>query len=81
MSNKAEASSRRPSTSLSPRIDESPMFFTRDQCPSSGKRGMTSFGRSEEDVDSMSLAASDCEEWENSSDDSGLLLLKQVDEA
>lgn len=47
------------------------MLFTReDQCPSSGASGMVLFRGSDDELDSMSLAASECEEWAKSGDDS-----------
>lgn len=55
-----------PHASLSPHREVSPVLFSHpDQCPSAFMSDMVLFGGSEEDlqVDSMSLAASDMEDW------------------
>lgn len=63
-----------PRASLSPQHGESPVLFThKDQC-------MSSFGGSDNELESMSLAASECEEWTKSGDDSDPLPPKQTDD-
>lgn len=60
---------QRPCPSLSPQRAESPVLFTlKDQRPSSAASGMITFGRSNNKLDSMSLAASESSEWVNSGD-------------
>ncbi len=66
-------SDQRPCTSLSLQRLSLPVCFTReDQRPSSAANGLVSFGASEEEVivdDSMSLTASDAEEWAGSGEE------------
>lgn len=56
-----------PHASLSPQDYDSPVHFSHeDQCPSSAVSSLVSFGGSEEEAvadDSMSLTASDAEDW------------------
>ncbi|ROL45178.1 hypothetical protein DPX16_8307 [Anabarilius grahami] len=72
---------QRPCASLSPQRAESPVLFTRkDQHPSSAASGMITFGGSNDELDSMSLATSESSEWVNSGDDSAPPPLKATDD-
>lgn len=71
------------STSLPPPKEVSPVSFScPDQCPSAIANDLVSFGGSDDEPldDSMSLAASDAEDWSGSvADPAPLTFLKQID--
>ncbi|ROL52368.1 Insulin-like growth factor 2 mRNA-binding protein 2 [Anabarilius grahami] len=76
LSSKADTSSNRPNA----RMPQSPLSLTcEDHLPSSGTSGMVSFGGSDNEFDSVSLATSECEEWANYGDDSTLATFSPVE--